>query len=43
MDPWDRLGWVKVYDDPDSISYEIARVITPYNIVGGGYPGTCHG
>ena len=40
-DPWDRLGWVKVYDDPDSISYEIARVITPYNIVGGGYPGTC--
>jgi hypothetical protein len=40
-DPWDRLGWVKVYDDPDSINYEIARVITPYNIVGGGYPGTC--
>jgi hypothetical protein len=40
-DPWDRLGWVKVYNDPDSTSYEIARVITPYNIVGGGYPGTC--
>ena len=40
-DPWDRLGWVKVFDDPDSISYEIARVITPYNIVGGSYPGTC--
>ena len=40
-DPWDRLGWVKVYNDPDSANYEIARVITPYNIVGGGYPGTC--
>ena len=40
-DPWDRLGWVKVYNDPDSTSYEIARIITPYNIVGGGYPGTC--
>ena len=40
-DPWDRLGWVAVYNDPDSTSYEIARVITPYNIVGGGYPGTC--
>ncbi len=40
-DPWDRLGWVVVYNDPDSTSYEIARVITPYNIVGGGYPGTC--
>ncbi len=37
-DPWDRLGWVKVYNDPDSTSYEIARIITPYNIVGGGYP-----
>ena len=40
-DPWDRLGWVKVYNDLDSTSYEIARVVTPYNIVGGGYPGTC--
>ncbi len=40
-DPWDRLGWVKVYDVPDSINYEIARIVTPYNIVGGGYPGTC--
>jgi len=40
-DPWDRLGWVKVYNDADSTDYEIARVITPYNIVGGNYPGTC--
>jgi hypothetical protein len=40
-DPWDRLGWVVVYNDADSTSYEIARVITPYNIVGGSYPGTC--
>ncbi|MBK9228541.1 MAG: T9SS type A sorting domain-containing protein [Ignavibacteria bacterium] len=39
-DPWDRLGWVKLYVD-STTNYEIARVITPYNIVGGGYPGQC--
>jgi len=39
-DPWDRLGWIKI--NIDSITnYEIARLVTPYNIVGGGYPGTC--
>ena len=39
-DPWDRLGWIKLYVD-STTNYEIARVITPYNIVGGGYPGQC--
>lgn len=39
-DPWDRLGWIKLYVDSTE-NYEIARVITPYNIVGGGYPGQC--
>jgi len=41
-DPWDRLGWVKLYTDTATgAGYEIARIVTPYNIVGGGYPGTC--
>ncbi|MEO8447344.1 MAG: peptide-N-glycosidase F-related protein [bacterium] len=39
-DPWDRLGWIKLYPDTNT-SFEIARVITPYNIVGGGMPGQC--
>ncbi|MEO8447930.1 MAG: peptide-N-glycosidase F-related protein, partial [bacterium] len=39
-DPWDRLGWLKLYKD-STTDYEIARVVTPYNIVGGGYPGQC--
>lgn len=39
-DPWDRLGWVKLYIDSNT-NYEIARIITPYNIVGSGYPGQC--
>lgn len=39
-DPWDRLGWIKLYVD-STTNYEIARVITPYNIVGSGYPGQC--
>ncbi|MBX7043506.1 MAG: hypothetical protein K1X85_11460, partial [Ignavibacteria bacterium] len=39
-DPWDRLGWIRLYVD-STTNYEIARVITPYNIVGGGYPGQC--
>ncbi len=39
-DPWDRLGWVRLYIDSNT-NYEIARIITPYNIVGGGYPGQC--
>ncbi len=39
-DPWDRIGWLKLYKD-STTNYEIARVITPYNIVGGGYPGQC--
>jgi len=39
-DPWDRLGWVKLYIDSNT-NYEIQRIITPYNIVGSGYPGQC--
>ncbi|MDQ3019894.1 MAG: T9SS type A sorting domain-containing protein [Bacteroidota bacterium] len=39
-DPWDRLGWIQLYKD-SLTKYEIARVITPYNIVGSGYPGQC--
>ena len=39
-DPWDRFGHLRVVIDSTTY-YEIARVITPYNIVGGGYPGTC--
>ncbi len=39
-DPWDRIGWIKLYTD-STTNYEIARVVTPYNIVGGGYPGQC--
>lgn len=41
-DPWDRVGWIRLYTDTVNVNYfEIARVVTPYNIVGGGYPGTC--
>ena len=41
-DPWDRLGWVKLYTDTSTgAGFEIARIVTPYNIVGGGYPGSC--
>src|SRR5512141_510870 len=30
-DPWDRLGWIKLYvDTVNHIDYEIGRVITPY-------------
>ncbi len=39
-DPWDRLGWIKLYVD-STTNYEIARIVTPYNIVGSGYPGQC--
>lgn len=41
-DPWDRVGWLRLFQDTtNNIYYEIARIVTPYNIVGGGYPGTC--
>lgn len=39
-DPWDRFGHLRVVIDTATY-FEIARVITPYNIVGSGYPGTC--
>jgi len=43
-DPWDRIGYLKVLDEaPDHsvTEYEITRVITPYDITGGSYPGSC--
>jgi hypothetical protein len=43
-DPWDRLGHLRVVET-DSLGaetlYEIARIITPYDITGGNYPGHC--
>ncbi|MBU0509091.1 T9SS type A sorting domain-containing protein [bacterium] len=43
-DPWDRLGQLHVRvptSDSTYQRYEIARFITPYDITGGGGPGTC--
>ena len=49
-DPWDRLGKLEVIHDTgevDSIGapiteyFELGRFITPYDITGGNYPGTC--
>ncbi|MBU0690626.1 T9SS type A sorting domain-containing protein [bacterium] len=43
-DPWDRIAnlyVVNTIDDSTEDVLEIARIITPYNIVGGGGPGTC--
>lgn len=49
-DPWDRLGYLKllhetgkVFPDgqPEIIPYEIARIVTPYDITGGTRPDSC--
>jgi len=49
-DPWDRIGYLQVLHDtgetdttgaPIREPFEIARVITPYDITGGSRPGTC--
>ncbi len=49
-DPWDRLGHLQVLHDTGEIDtlgqpilepYEIARVITPYDITGFGRPDSC--
>jgi len=49
-DPWDRLGYLQVLHDTGEIDtlgqpilepYEIARVITPYDITGTGRPDSC--
>jgi len=43
-DPWDRLAQLHVVvpvTDTTSERYEIARFITPYDITGGGGPGSC--
>jgi hypothetical protein len=39
-DPWDRLGHLRVVT-PDQGDVEIARFVTPYDITGGSYPGSC--
>jgi hypothetical protein len=43
-DPWDRLGHLRVVETDTTGAetlYEIARIITPYDITGGNYPGHC--
>ena len=42
-DPWDRLGHVRVieYDGDVETHYEIARIVTPYDITGGSRPDSC--
>jgi hypothetical protein len=49
-DPWDRLGYLQVLhntgkvdsnDHPVIEPYEIARIVTPYDITGSGRPETC--
>src|SRR5262245_8336411 len=49
-DPWDRIGHLRVLHDtgqrdstgaPVLEPFEIARIITPYDITGGLRPGTC--
>lgn len=38
-DPWDRYGTLKAIFG--ETQYELARIITPYDITGGSYPGEC--
>ena len=43
-DPWDRLGHLRVLVEDSTrttTAYEIARIVTPYDITGGSRPGTC--
>jgi hypothetical protein len=43
-DPWDRLGHLRiVHEAPgqETVHYEIARIVTPYDITGGSYPESC--
>jgi len=47
-DPWDRLGWVQVLKETGDGGggrgvepFEIARIITPYDITGGSRPDSC--
>lgn len=43
-DPWDRLGHLRiVQEEPGggTTHYEIARIVTPYDITGGSYPESC--
>jgi len=44
-DPWDRLGYLQVLRETalgrDTEPVEIARIVTPYDITGSNYPGSC--
>jgi len=49
-DPWDRLGYLQVLHDTGEIDslgqpiiepFEIARIVTPYDITGGSRPDSC--
>jgi hypothetical protein len=43
-DPWDRLGHLRVVEEDSTgaeTHYEIARIITPYDITGGSRPDSC--
>jgi hypothetical protein len=49
-DPWDRIGYLRVMHDTGEVDslgepviepYEIARIITPYDITGGTRPDSC--
>jgi len=42
-DPWDRIGWTEVLvgDTTDVEAFEIARIVTPYDITGGSRPDSC--
>ncbi len=49
-DPWDRLGYLQVLHDTGEVDslgqpvlepFEIARIITPYDITGGNRPDSC--
>ena len=43
-DPWDRLGHLRVIEEDSmgaEIHYEIARIVTPYDITGGNRPDSC--
>lgn len=49
-DPWDRLGYLQVLHDTGEVDtlgqpvlepFEVARIITPYDITGGSRPDSC--
>jgi hypothetical protein len=43
-DPWDRIAYLRLHTEDEGgapVTYEIARVITPYDIDEPEYPGSC--